>query len=589
MKINRNNCEAFFLDYYEGTLSEQQIAELFSFLKENPDLREVFESFNDVELDTEDLRTPDFSFLKKEESGDEHEQAAVWMVELADGTISEETHRLLNAYLEKYSEKKRDVELYGKTKLTADADVVFPSSESLRKPVVVSADNFDDFAVALVEGRISDHDKSLLEIFVATHPEYRVQLEQYRKTILPADNVEFEFKSQLRKSGLQISADNIEELIISYVENQLTDSECVQLEQFVKNHPEYKSLLEDYRNTIVSPDAEVVFADKQDLRKGAILVTADNAEHYVISASEGLLNREEMAALSAFVNTHPAYRKLVEQYAQTRLQPDLSVVYEDKSSLKRKDRGAFIWWNSGLRYAAILVILLIGGYFVMRTVLTEGNEGVDNGFANNGTTKQNDNVLVPFRDDNDNVNQNGNNGSNSENLLADNGSNSSVKNVSESAVWNTGNSSQKVNPSPAPVLELDAGFVPVTIAVNGIGNSGNAQVGFSDALYSVVFSTPAAAPAPKKEYISPGQLAMRWMKDKLDEPSLAMADNMDDPNAKAFNEPSAPEDRNVDGMDLTESAVNRVGNVAANGNVNMQQREDGTWLQLWNYNVRVGR
>jgi uncharacterized protein YbcI len=588
MKINRNNCEAFFLDYYEGTLSEQQIAELFSFLKDNADLREVFESFNDVELDTEDLRTPDFSFLKKEEDGDEHEQAAIWMVELADETISQEERDLLNAYLEKYPEKKRDVELYRKTKLTADAGEVFPSAESLRKPVVVSADNFDDFAVALVEGSISDHDKSLLEIFVATHPEYRVQLEQYRKIILPADNVEFEFKSQLRKSGLQISADNIEELIISYLENQLTDSERVQLEHFVQNHPEYKSMLEDYRKTIVTPDAEIVFAEKQNLRKGAILVTAENAEHYVISASEGLLNREEMAALSAFVNTHPAYRKLVEQYAQTRLQPDLSVVYEDKAALKRKDRGGYIWWNSGLRYAAILVILLIGGYFVMRTILTEGNEGVDNGYANNETIKQNDNSVVPF--ENEDVNQNGNASNNSGNLLADNVSNSSAKNVSETAVWNSnGGTSQKVNPSPAPVLEVDTGFVPVTIAVNGIGNSGNAQVGFSDALYSVVFSIPVVAPAPNKEYISPGQLAMRWMKDKLDQPAVEMADNAVDPNAQAFNEPATPEDRNVDGMDLTESAVNRVGSVAANGNVHMQQREDGTWLQLWNYNVRVGR
>lgn len=588
MKINRNNCEAFFLDYYEGTLSEQQAAELFSFLKENPDLREMFESFNDVELDLEDVRTPDFSFLKKEEGEDEHEQAAIWMVELADGTISEESRELLDTYLEKYPEKKRDVELYVKTKLTADSEVVFPSVELLRKPVAVSEENFDDFAIALVEGSISDHDRSLLEIFVAAHPEYRVQLEQYRKTILPKEDDVFDFKSGLKRTALQIDSDNVEELIIAYVEKQLSESERTQLEQFIAGNVEYKTLLETYNKTVLSAEEEIVFDQKDALRKGAVLVTADNAEHYVISASEGLLNREEMAALSAFVNTHPAYRKLVEQYAQTRLQPDLSVVYDDKAALKRKDRGALIWWNSGLRYAAILVVLLIGGYFVMRTILTEGNEGVDNGFANNGTAKQNDNVLVPFQ--NEDVNQNGNAGNKSENLLADNISNSSAKNVSETAVWNSnGGTSQKVNPSPAPVLEVDAGFVPVTIAVNGIGNSGDAQVGFSDALYSVVFSTPVVAPASKKEYISPGQLAMRWMKDKLDQPSVAMADNTVDPNAKAFNEPSAPEDHNVDGMDLTESAVNRVGSVAANGNVNMQQREDGTWLQLWNYNVRVGR
>lgn len=586
MKINRNNCEAFFLDYYEGTLSEQQIAELFSFLKENPDLREVFESFNDVELDTEDLRTPDFSFLKKEESGDEHEQAAVWMAELADETITDESRGLLDAYLEKYPGKKADVELYRKTKLSADTEVVFPSADSLRKPVAITADNFDDIAVSLIEGNISDHDKSLLEIFIATHPEYRVALEQYKKTILPADKETFDFKAQLRKSGLQISADNIEELIISYVENQLTDSERVQLEQYVKNHPEYKSTLEEFRNTIVTPDVEVVFADKQVLRKGAIPVTAENAEHYVISASEGLLNREELAALSAFVNTHPAYRKLVEQYAQTRLQPDLSVVYEDKAALKRKDRGAFLLWNSGLRYAAILIVLLISGYFVMRTVLTDDSEGLSNTIADKHIVPDQNNGTDPFQQDEIiSVPEKNNN-----QQLASNEAQSNVKNVSQSAVWSGNDGSQNPKVSPSPALQVEAGFVPVTISVNGIGNSGNAGVGFSDALYSVIFSTPATvATAPKKEYISPGQLAMRWMKEKLDAPAENNETPDADRNASAFNGNEKEKDPNVDGLDLTESAVDRVGSVAANGKVNMEQREDGTWLQLWNYNVRVGR
>jgi uncharacterized protein YbcI len=586
MKINRNNCEAFFLDYYEGTLSEQQIAELFSFLKEHPDLREIFESFNDVELDAEDLRTPDFSFLKKEESGDEHEQAAVWMAELADETITDESRGLLDAYLEKYPEKKRDVELYGKTKLTADTDVVFPSAESLRKPVAVSADNFDDFAVALVEGRISDHDKALLEIFIATHPEYRVQLEQYRKTILTADQEAFEFKAQLRKSGLQISADNVEELIIAYVENQLTDSERAQLEEYIGKNDDCKSLLEEYSKTVLSAEEEIVFEQKESLRKGAIAVTPENAEHYVIAASEGLLNREELAALSAFVNTHPAYRKLVEQYAQTRLQPDLRIVYEDKAALKRKDRAGFFFWNSGLRYAAIFIVLLISGYFVMRTVLTDDTEGSVNTIADKNIMPDKSNGLYPFQQDeiisvpDKNNNQ----------QLASNEVQSNVKNVSHSAVWSGNDGSQNQKVTPSSTLQVDAGFVPVTISVNGIGNSGNAGVGFSDALYSVIFSTPAPAKAvPERDYISPGQLAMRWMKEKLDAPAENNEASDADRNASAFNGSEKEKDPNVDGLDLTESAVDRVGSVAANGKVNMEQREDGTWLQLWNYNVRVGR
>jgi hypothetical protein len=579
MKINRNNCEAFFLDYYEGTLSEQQIAELFSFLKENPDLRDVFESFNDIELQTENERTPDFSFLKKEVSADEHEQAAMWMTERVDGVISEENDQALAVYLGKYPERKADLELYFKTKLSEDADVSFPSTELLRKPVVITAENFDDFAVALIENRISEHDKSLLELFVKAHPEFRAQLDVYRKTILPIETEACDFKSELKKSPLVIGAHNIDELLVSYLDNQLTVNECAQLEQFLKTEPQYVSLLNQYRDTFLASDNEVIFEGKDALRKGAVMVTPDNAEELIIAASEGLLNREELAALNTFVNVHPSYCKLIEQYAQTRLQPDLSVVFEDKEGLKRKDRGGFIWWTPALRYAAILVVLLIGGYFVMSTVLTDDDSGISNEFANKGNNSNNNTPFQP-------IEKNDLNPAQSNDQLAAVDINSFPKKVSHSASVSGSDTvpGPKLMNPPAPETE----FVPVAIAVNAIDNHGNAEVGFSDALYSALFSAPTQSAVAKKDYISPGQLAMRWMKDKLDAPS--MQPNADsDPDAIAFNSSAKEEDPNVDGLDLTESAVDRVGAVAANGNVNMEQREDGTWLQLWSYNVRVGR
>ena len=45
MNINKNNFEGWFLDYYEGTLTAEQVAELFLFLEKNPELKNEFESF----------------------------------------------------------------------------------------------------------------------------------------------------------------------------------------------------------------------------------------------------------------------------------------------------------------------------------------------------------------------------------------------------------------------------------------------------------------------------------------------------------------------------------------------------------------
>ena len=55
MQINRENCEAYFLDYHERHLSTDQVAELMVFLEMNPDLQEAFDAFEPVELDPVEL------------------------------------------------------------------------------------------------------------------------------------------------------------------------------------------------------------------------------------------------------------------------------------------------------------------------------------------------------------------------------------------------------------------------------------------------------------------------------------------------------------------------------------------------------
>ena len=46
--LSRSNYEIYFLDYYEGNLTESQRRELMSFLEQNPDLKEEFDSFVNV-------------------------------------------------------------------------------------------------------------------------------------------------------------------------------------------------------------------------------------------------------------------------------------------------------------------------------------------------------------------------------------------------------------------------------------------------------------------------------------------------------------------------------------------------------------
>ena len=50
MKINRDNFEAYFLDYHEGQLGPEMEAEVMHFVELNPDLQTLFNEFEPIHL-----------------------------------------------------------------------------------------------------------------------------------------------------------------------------------------------------------------------------------------------------------------------------------------------------------------------------------------------------------------------------------------------------------------------------------------------------------------------------------------------------------------------------------------------------------
>lgn len=580
MNINQHNCEAYFLDYYEGTLSEAQVAEMFAFLKANPDLREVFESFSDVSVDFDILNTPDFSFLKKDSVVDVHELAEQWMVDSVDGTITEENRISLENYLSEYPEKRNDLVAFEKTILRADEKETFDSIGFLKKETAITADNFEDYAIALVEGTISEKENSLLEAFVTAHPEFRFQLDGFRASKLKTDeSIVFDAKSSLKKTSVAVTNENIAELLVEKSEGQLAAHEEQAVDAFVAQHPEYRADIELLAKTKLVADPSEVFDAKSALKKGAVLINEENFEQYLISASEGLLNGEELKIFNAFVATQPKYGKAVAQYAATRLQPDMSIVYDDKEGLKRKEKGGAIWWSVNIRYAAAaVVVIVLGIYFWMK--FNSGNPD-EASFANIKQQQNNDEV-VPFLED-DNVKINPDQTDLYANADTENDT-PEIKQPKDGGRNEHYANTNDVHGRPTGIIEQT--YTPVTILAGQLSvRKPNDAVDFSDALYGVVYNKTEPDPAaPAKEYISPGQFAMRWMKDKLEgtDPEPVFAQEEGDPNVHALNE-------NVDGLDLTQTAVNRVGQSTANGNISMDQRKDGTYLHLWNYEVRVAK
>ena len=136
MKINRDNYEAFFLDYFEHSLDAGQVAELMVFLEANPDLNEEFESFEIIRAESEAIPFDKKRSLRKK---DYREVGAInpfnyeeFMVAAMENDLDLAGLDNLKEFLGVNPDARLEFDLFKKSRLLPD-DVSFPSKSSLKK------------------------------------------------------------------------------------------------------------------------------------------------------------------------------------------------------------------------------------------------------------------------------------------------------------------------------------------------------------------------------------------------------------------------------------------------------------------------
>jgi len=140
MGINLNNYEAYFLDYKEGNLATEKVAELMVFLEAHPELKSEFESFELFHL----------------EPGD---------------------------------------------------PIQFDNKKSLKKKVFeptqnINDDNYEEWLVANLEGDLTNTDKLELDEFIEKNPTVKLEQNVFKSTILKPDVAEYFNKRELKKTGV---------------------------------------------------------------------------------------------------------------------------------------------------------------------------------------------------------------------------------------------------------------------------------------------------------------------------------------------------------------------------------------------------
>ncbi len=209
MNINTTNFEAFFLDYHEGNLSPQQVAELLLFIEQYPELKEEFESFENIPIAKEDTT---FKFENKEILKKQIDVNTIedYLIRAVEGTLTKTETDLLTRFIKQHPRYQTDYDLFQKTKLNPDDSIVFENKSDLKlialaPPSPFQGEDWGEVLISSVEGLLSAQETFLLNQQLAADSKLNNDLILYKHTKLVADHsIIYKNKEELKRKERKV-------------------------------------------------------------------------------------------------------------------------------------------------------------------------------------------------------------------------------------------------------------------------------------------------------------------------------------------------------------------------------------------------
>ncbi len=223
MNINRENYEIWFLDYFEGRLSQKQVKELIAFLELHYDLKKEFDEFENVSLPPE----KNIIFNAKESlkknvivpvgTINEKNYEEFFIAEI-ENELTKEKKDQLSFFVEKNPHLKKELELFHKTKIAPDNSIKFPAKETLKKNVIipvggVNEKNYAEYFIAAIENDLSLDQLTDLKEFLNKNPQLHKEYKLFGHTKLVVDTaIAFNSKENLKKRVVPIKSFNLKNI-----------------------------------------------------------------------------------------------------------------------------------------------------------------------------------------------------------------------------------------------------------------------------------------------------------------------------------------------------------------------------------------
>lgn len=201
-KINKENYEAFLLDYFEGTLSPELQDELFLFAATHPEL-DIQLNITELPSLTQTHTSQAASFRPKNKLYKSKESLQDRFDELCfnffEKTASDDEIQELNFLKHQFPEFNNEFLIFQRTILNPDESVNFQEKDLLKKEFHI-AGSFDELAIKLIENTLNKDERVTLDALVSSNPALSRELNYYKASVLPKDEIIFEYKRELYRN-----------------------------------------------------------------------------------------------------------------------------------------------------------------------------------------------------------------------------------------------------------------------------------------------------------------------------------------------------------------------------------------------------
>ena len=132
----------------------------------------------------------------------------------------------------------------------------------------INISNYEDYLYSYVDGELQAEEVLALESFLEKYPQFRAELDILLSTRLQPETIVFDSKASLYR-GSEITLQNYESHLLSYIDGELNKQEKDAFEQFVSRHPVVERDLKVWQATKLQADTTVRFENKSVLYRKA--------------------------------------------------------------------------------------------------------------------------------------------------------------------------------------------------------------------------------------------------------------------------------------------------------------------------------